>query len=68
MYNQGFKIQRLGTFSHMATVTGTLFTAHCTTAPCHLQVTATKQHKNIIIKGQEINTPKINKYTTSSDL
>ena len=60
-------IQRLGTFSHMVTVTGTLFTAYSATAPCHLQVTATKQHKNILITGQEINTHKINKYITSSD-
>ena len=52
----------------MVTVTGTPFVMHCATAPCHLQVIATKQHKNIIITGQEINTHKINKYITSSDL
>ena len=65
---KGLKIPRSGTFSHMLTVSGD--TIYCTlcTAPCHLQVTATKQHKNIIITGQEINTHKINKYITSSDL
>ena len=53
----------------MVTVTLASFRLHSATPPCHLQVTATKQHKkNIIITGQEINTHKINKYITSSDL
>ena len=51
----------------MVTVTGTLFMKDSATAPCHLQVIATKQHKNIIMTGQEINTHKINKYIASSD-
>ena len=42
---KGFKIHRLGTYSHMVTVTGTPFAMPYTTAPCHLQVIATKQHK-----------------------
>ena len=64
----GLKIQRLGTFSHMVTVTGTLFTAHCTTAPLPSAGDNYKPHKNNIMTGQETNTDKINKYITSSDL
>ena len=51
----------------MVTVTGTPFTMPSARAPFHLQVIATKQHKNIIMTGQEINTHKINIYITSSD-
>ena len=51
----------------MVTATGTPFTKPSATAPCHLQVIATKQHKNIIMTGQEIKTHKTKKYFTSSD-
>ena len=64
-----FKIHRIGTFSHMVTVTGTSFRLHSTTAPpaiCRWQLQ--NNIKNIIITGQEINTHKINKCITSSDL
>ena len=61
-------MQRLGTFSHMVTVTSTPFVMYCTTASLPSAGDSYKQHKNIIITGQEINTHKINKYITSSDL
>ena len=39
-------MHRIGTFSHMVTMTGTLLEMPSATAPpCHLQVIATKQHK-----------------------
>ena len=60
-------MQRSGTFSHMVTVTAHYLLYTAPQPPCHLQVTATKQHKNIIITDQEIKTHKINKYITSSD-
>ena len=42
LYKFGLKHNRLGTFSHMVTVTVSLLSTHQVTAPCHMQVIAKK--------------------------
>ena len=42
LYKWGLKHKRLGTFSHMVTVTVSLFSTHLVTVPCRMLVIAKK--------------------------